>query len=176
LDNYKTIKELADELHVSKHIVKYQVDKIDSKFILKKNNKMYVSLDGQKKVRNSIDIPKNYSIYNEELFGENEEKSDIKGFYNEEIRQKNKQIEELHKLLNTQQTLLDQQQQLTLQSNKQIEQLQKQLLITTTEEKEVEESQQSSHEIIDDKKEKMILKEQDKDVEAEKKKWFQFWK
>lgn len=53
-----------------------------------------------------------------------------------EINIKNKEIENLQDLLKENQKLLDQQQQLTLQANKQIEKLQEQILLSAPEEKE----------------------------------------
>jgi len=86
-----------------------------------------------------------------------------------------KQNEVQAKQINDLKVLLDQQQQLTLQSNKQVEKLQQQLLIAT-EEKEVQESQQRSQEGVVEAREEPPLNKQEEFEKTEKKKWFQFWK
>jgi len=185
LENYKTIKELADELGISKHIVKYQVDKLSSNLILKRNNRLYVSLEGQIKVKNVLNVSSNNSNKNEESFDEIEENADFKVFINEElfdeITQKNEQIKELHELLASQQKLLDQQQQLTLQANKQIEKLQEQMLLLAPEDDKVSEetigdetqirAKFSSMESPKEEKEPYIF-----DSVGNRKKWWQLWK
>jgi len=185
LENYKTIKELADELGISKHIVKYQVDKLSSNLILKRNNRLYVSLEGQIKVKNVLNVSSNNSNKNEESFGEIEENADFKVFINEElfdeITQKNEQIKELHELLASQQKLLDQQQQqLTLQSNKQIEKLQNQLALLAPKMENEEEDGANEEPIAEDMS---PIKEQPKketpfkfDSVGPRKKWWQLWK
>jgi len=184
LENYKTIKELADELGISKHIVKYQVDKLSSNLILKRNNRLYVSLEGQIKVKNVLNVSSNNSNKNEESFGEIEENADFKVFINEElfdeITQKNEQIKELHELLASQQKLLDQQQQLTLQSNKQIEKLQNQLALLAPKMENEEEDGANEEPIAE---EMGSIKEQPKketpfkfDSVGPRKKWWQLWK
>jgi len=184
LENYKTIKELADELGISKHIVKYQVDKLSSNLILKRNNRLYVSLEGQIKVKNVLNVSSNNSNKNEESFGEIEENADFKVFINEElfdeITQKNEQIKELHELLASQQKLLDQQQQLTLQSNKQIEKLQNQLALLAPKMENEEEDGANEEPIAE---EMSPIKEQPKketpfkfDSVGPRKKWWQLWK
>jgi len=184
LENYKTIKELADELGISKHIVKYQVDKLSSNLILKRNNRLYVSLEGQIKVKNVLNVSSNNSNKNEESFGEIEENADFKVFINEElfdeITQKNEQIKELHELLASQQKLLDQQQQLTLQSNKQIEKLQNQLALLAPKMEKEEEDGANEEPIAE---EMAPIKEQPKketpfkfDSVGPRKKWWQLWK
>jgi len=184
LENYKTIKELADELGISKHIVKYQVDKLSSNLILKRNNRLYVSLEGQIKVKNVLNVSSNNSNKNEESFDEIEENADFKVFINEElfdeITQKNEQIKELHELLASQQKLLDQQQQLTLQSNKQIEKLQNQLALLAPKMENEEEDGANEEPIAE---EMSPIKEQPKketpfkfDSVGPRKKWWQLWK
>jgi len=184
LENYKTIKELADELGISKHIVKYQVDKLSSNLILKRNNRLYVSLEGQIKVKNVLNVSSNNSNKNEESFDEIEENADFKVFINEElfdeITQKNEQIKELHELLASQQKLLDQQQQLTLQSNKQIEKLQNQLALLAPKMENEEEDGANEEPIAE---EMGSIKEQPKketpfkfDSVGPRKKWWQLWK
>jgi len=178
LEGYKTIKELADELSVSKHIVKYQVDKLSSDLVLKRNNRLYISVDGQNEVKNLLNISSKNSKKSEEISEEFEENIDTKAFLNkelfEEIIQKNKQIEELHGLLNSQQKLLDQQQQLTLQSNKQIESLQQQLLLSNQSD-EKEEETSDTIETPEDQSE-TLEETVHEEIKSESQKWWQFWK
>lgn len=73
----------------------------------------------------------------------------------EQLKEKNRQIDQLHALLERQTQLLDQQQQLTLQSNKRIEQLEAQLQIgfeTSEEKKNPAEEEQTDPELNQDKK------------------------
>ncbi|EJY17583.1 hypothetical protein HMPREF1357_02570, partial [Enterococcus faecium C497] len=81
-----------------------------------------------------------------------------------ELKEKNKQIDHLQGIIETQQKLLDQQQQLTLQANQQIEKLQEQLQLTYTEEPSENEATTLSEEI------ESIEKQSKKE-----KKWWQFW-
>ena len=99
-----------------------------------------------------------------------------------ELNFKNKEIEKLQNLLQENQKLLDQQQQLTLQANKQIEKLQEQILLLAPEDKE------NPEETIGDDNQ-MIAKSSNMEVPEKKetedtdtafifnnKKWWQFWK
>lgn len=114
----KTIKELADELGVSKSYI----DKIIRTLKLhtkldKVGNKYVISKKHEKLIRSRI------SADNQET--ESHTKSPTKthtevDFLRDQLRAKNQEMA-------TMQKLLDQQQQLTLQSNKQIELLQKKL-------------------------------------------------
>ena len=120
----KTIKELADELNVSKQTVQYHVKFLPTKY-LSKNDKKIITINktGQSylkgKIKKRVDKNNeqktnkettNYTAKNDQLF-------------KQQLEIKDKQIEELQKLLHSQQKLLDQQQILTLQANKKIETL-----------------------------------------------------
>lgn len=99
-----------------------------------------------------------------------------------EINIKNKEIENLQGILKENQKLLDQQQQLTLQANKQIEKLQEQILLSASEEEEdPEETVGDQSQMI--AKFRKIEESQKEDAEHEEtdffiehKKWWQFWK
>jgi len=177
LDNYKTIKELADELGVSKDKIKYQVRKLPRDLPVKIEGVTYLNKAAIKIILDSLpgELPReagnNTRVLPIEL-----PSSELVENIKREIESKDYQIKRLLDNQDKIQNLLDQQQKLTLQSNKQIEKLQQQLLIGRTEDKEVEESPKKSQEIIVDKKEESMLKEQNENVELEKKKWFQFWK
>ena len=120
----KTIKQLADELQIKKHIVKYKVQKLSGEYVEKRNGIFYINDDGQKLIKDSLGVEskKTSGEYPEN----NPEKTD--NYYSvdillKELEEKNKQIEVLHDMFKQQQKLLDQQQVLTLQANKKIEQL-----------------------------------------------------
>jgi len=130
----KTIKELADELGVSKDKVKYQVRKLPSELTSKTGGVTYLSENAIEIVllaltgKNTQEIPSEFNYQLPTMFIEKElEKKD------NEIKEKNKQIDNLHELLKQQQKLLDQQQVLTLQANKKIAELE--LSVSDVEEK-----------------------------------------
>lgn len=120
----KTIKELADELGVSKDKIKYQVRKLPSNNTYKKGNITYLKKEA---------ISRIYTVLGNEGAGKNTQLlpsdyllSELKK-KDEYLMAKDSQIAEKDQQLATMQKLLDQQQQLTLQSNKRIEQLEQQL-------------------------------------------------
>lgn len=117
----KTIKELADELGVSKDKVKYQTRKLPSELTTKKNGVTYLENEAISKIKanilgsttrethrqNTHHLPTDFLL--EELAKRDNE-----------LAEKNKQINNLQDSLITQQKLLDQQQVLTLQANTKI--------------------------------------------------------
>lgn len=109
----KTIKELADELGVSKDKVKYQVRKLPSNLTTKDNGITYVEEQGITLIKNIIvgkkSEPKTSELTTSYLTSQIDT---IK----EELYQKNKQIIQLQKLLENQQILTKQ----TLDENEKI--------------------------------------------------------
>ena len=113
----KTIKELADELHVSKQRIQQVIDKLPTiKKPKKTGNKFLLNPLIQKEIKKRIlkktttekqQVGDNYSTTNDNNYFKTLES---------QLNQKDKQIDKL-------QSLLDQQQILTLQANKKIEQL-----------------------------------------------------
>jgi len=149
----KTIKNIADEIGVSKQAV-WQKIKRDSSIDLHQftstiGNTVYVSPEGQKLIKSMFDTSKGKSNVNNNDNVDDNELEFLRSLIN------NLQIEkqELHKLL-------DQQQQLTLQANKQIDKLQETLLLQEPEKNEPE----SGKVIINDESVKS------------KKKWWDFWR
>jgi len=183
LDNYKTIKELADELHVSKTAIHKKIDlykneNIKEKHFSKIGNKFVIDEEGQKIITSMFNLQ--YDKERQPLVFENDnrkvsEVSELVSILKDRLVVADKQNEVQAKQINDLKVLLDQQQQLTLQSNKQVEKLQQQLLIAT-EEKEVQESQQRSQEGVVEAREEPPLNKQEEFEKTEKKKWFQFWK
>jgi len=120
-----TIKELADSLNMPKNKINYQVSKLDTNYIVVLNGIKHITKQGQSLILESLGIEKPFNL--------NTELNDFKHLIKQletQLENKDSQIENLH-------NLLDQQQQLTLQSNKQIDKLQLQLetVTTTAEEK-----------------------------------------
>jgi len=197
LDNYKTIKELADELEYSKQTIQKIIEGLSPENKPKKKGNRYIlSLENQNQIKQILGI----DILNNEtnILNNISDKKDIepdKSNKNEYIEYlisesdiKNKRIEILEKLL-------DQQQQLTLQSNKQIEQLQNQLRLMTPLNNETEIRQEKVVEEDDLEKEVQDLfsdsvKNEDEksgmdnvpkktisfDAIKKRKKWWEFWK
>lgn len=153
----KTIKEIAEEIGVSKQAVWQKLKKDSStdlqQFMSKKGNTFYVSKNGQniiksmfKRENENINNKKNANVDDNELT-----------FLKDLIYELQNEKKELHKLL-------DQQQQLTLQANQQIENLQEQLHLTYTEETPTTESTTFSEKTTDDTQPLI------------EKKWWQIWK
>lgn len=118
---FKTIKELADELGVSKDKVKYQTRKLPSELTTKKNGVTYLGSEAISTIKanllgnNTRETPKeNTPPLPTDFLLEELAKRD------NELAEKNKQINSLQDSLITQQKLLDQQQVLTLQANTKI--------------------------------------------------------
>lgn len=152
----KTIKEFAEELGVSKQAIRKHFDKLPTKLTPKLiGGKYVISTKAQEFIKNSINQIKEV---------DNEVDSLVDSVLIAELKEKNNQIDHLQGIIETQQKLLDQQQQLTLQANQQIEKLQEQLQLTYTEESSENESTTLSE------KTGSIEKQSKKE-----KKWWQFW-
>lgn len=116
----KTIKELADELGVSKSYVDkiIRILKLHTK-LNKVGNKYVISKRQENIIKSRISNEK--STTESHTNSTTNSRSEV-DFLREQLQVKNEEM-------NTMQRLLDQQQQLTLQSNKRIEQLEAQLQI-----------------------------------------------
>lgn len=153
----KTIKELAEELGVSKQRIQQIIaklptsktpNKVGNKFVLNEKNIYDIKVLMGFEVDNfSTKKLVDYDIYLDVL---------------NSSKEKDAQIEQLQALLAQQQKLIDQQQQLTLQANQQIKQLQGQLLLTT--------------ENIEDENESAVQTTSDEVEPVPVKKWWAFWK
>ncbi|NTK43157.1 HTH domain-containing protein, partial [Enterococcus faecium] len=107
----KTIKELAEELGISKQAIRKHFDKLPTKLTPKLiDGKYVISTKAQEFIRNSINQTNEVDA---------EVDSSVDSVLVKELKEKNKQIEHLQNIIETQQKLLDQQQQLTLQANQQ---------------------------------------------------------
>ena len=108
----KTIKELADELNVSQDKFKYQVRKLPSEFTSKENGITHIKDIGIEVIRTKLFNKKTSELPS--LYLEKE-----LAFLQNELKDKNNQIEKLHQLLENQQVLnkqmLEEKQQLKIQ-------------------------------------------------------------
>lgn len=137
-----TIKELADELGVSKQAIRKHLEKLPPTLsVTKKENAIYLDTDVTAFVRSKVTrVTDNVTSkvtsnkFNEKKTENNLKRDEklantyeVEKILNEQLKIKDKQLAEKDKQIQTMQKLLDQQQQLSLQSNKQIEKLQLQL-------------------------------------------------
>lgn len=159
-----TIRELSELFGMSRQAMRKHVDNLDKQYI-SKNSRGYkvVSYLGVLSLADKLgrfelsaqlsqqdEIPdKGYKDNDKEVA------SKLTTQLSQQLAVKDEQIEKL-------QQLLDQQQQLTLQSNKQVEKLQEQILLLTPEEKEDPQKEESEH--------------TETESSIEPKKWWQFWK
>ena len=168
-----TIKELADELGITKQAVRryfdqlptelvptkkggsYQINPKAQAFIKDRVNRVDSKLDSQIDT-NKVDVDTKLDSH-----VDSQNDSEIVKFQKEFIQDKNEQIESLKEQVKKLHTLLDQQQQLTLQSNKQIDKLQLQLESTSgenTEETKTEGSLQDQEQQTDQMRQELEQK------------------
>lgn len=126
-ENLKTIKEIADEIGVSKQAVWQKIKKESSidlrQFTSKKGNTVYVDVDGQKAIKSAFfnktsTTKRQQKVFvddnvNDSVDGDSEGKEEIL-FLRNLVSELQSEKKELHKLL-------DQQQRLALQDKKMIE-------------------------------------------------------
>ncbi|SPE23723.1 MULTISPECIES: DUF536 domain-containing protein [Latilactobacillus] len=136
----KTIRELSEELGVSKTaITKFLTPERRKLFAKKINNRLSISDKGVTIIRQHFLAKTKTKIdnQNENKRAVGEIKNQNFNFNNEilstlknELAEKNKQIERLQKTIEQQNILIDQQQKLTLQANQKIETLEANLEIS----------------------------------------------
>lgn len=190
-----TLLDLAKEIGVTKSAINQKLSREDKeKYLVKIGNKYTVNDMGQKAIKLMFkdrkapnkNVQKNANE-NDKLLDSLMESSKAD---KEQLKEKDKQIEKMQKLL-------DQQQQLHLQANQRIEHLEKQLTIEPpkdeTADKKDEEAIQSYQEkiqelekqVAEDEKinaelyeeyERLSKLEKEWSQQATNKKWFQFWK
>ncbi|MFF6275921.1 DUF536 domain-containing protein [Enterococcus faecium] len=170
----KTIKELAEELGVSKTAINKKVSDENRKLWFSKiGNKFVINETGQKAIKSMFFTENENS--NQQLVGEKTKTENHKNanqvpelevlsLLEQQLNQKDMQLQEKDEQIKQMQKLLDQQQQLTLQANQQIEKLQEQLQLTYT-----EESSENKSTTLSEETESI-----EKQSKAEKK-WWQFW-
>lgn len=115
----KTIKELADELNVSKQAIRKHLDKLPPTLsVTKENGKILMDVDVVNFVKDRTNrvTGNNTSNQKEKVTDNIMLLNDYISELKEQLKQKDMQIEQAHKLIENQQIL-------TLQANKKIEQL-----------------------------------------------------
>ncbi|WP_438758985.1 DUF536 domain-containing protein [Enterococcus sp. AZ126] len=148
----KTLKEIADELGISKDKVRYRVGKLPRNFTYQKNGITYLRNNGYKKILEELGVeistPNSAASHTQNLT------DSTFSILKKELEEKNTQLANKDEQLVTMQKLLDQQQQLTLQLNKRIEQLEAQLQIgpEAPEEKQPSAEEQADPDPVPDKK------------------------
>ncbi|TNX59814.1 DUF536 domain-containing protein (plasmid) [Enterococcus faecium] len=169
----KTIKELAEELGVSKTAINKKVSDENRKLWFSKiGNKFVINETGQKAIKSMFfneNENSNQQLVGEKTKTENHKNAnqvpelEVLSLLEQQLNQKDMQLQEKDEQIKQMQKLLDQQ-QLTLQANQQIEKLQEQLQLTYTEESSENKS--------------TTLSEETESIEKQsktEKKWWQFW-
>ncbi|EEN70390.1 hypothetical protein HMPREF0345_2686 [Enterococcus faecalis ATCC 29200] len=173
-----TLLDLANEIGVTKSAINQKLTKEDKeKYLVKVGNKYVVNEVGVKAIKgmfNSKNTPKKTASKNDKLI------DSLMQSNNEQLKEKDKQIAKL-------QSLLDQQQQLSLNDKKRIETLERQLVLEPP--KEVKEDNEETRRAIFERDERIkeleLQVEEDERINAElyeaweklnRKKWYQFWK
>ncbi|HFM8301812.1 TPA: DUF536 domain-containing protein [Enterococcus faecium] len=170
----KTIKELAEELGVSKTAINKKVSDENRKLWFSKiGNKFVINETGQKAIKSMFfneNENSNQQLVGEKTKTENHKNAnqvpelEVLSLLEQQLNQKDMQLQEKDEQIKQMQKLLDHQQQLTLQANQQIEKLQEQLQLTYT-----KESSENKSTTLSEETESI-----EKQSKAEKK-WWQFW-
>ena len=183
-ENLKTIKELADELGVSKQTIRNKIDKdFREKFVqtikIKGNNTLVINNAGYSLLKKTLQN----DTAQTKLICFLEEQLDKK---EQQLSVKDKQLENKDTQISQMQNLLDQQQRLALQDKKLLEEYKseikelKSLKIPTQDTKEEQANSQPQEELETLKEQIRALNDKIKGHEQlnnqVSKKWYQFWK
>ena len=145
-ENLKTIRELADELGVSKNKIHYQVSKISSEYVVRNNSMKLLTAEAVKQIKENLGIELNSSLNSKLNTVKHQENTNIKGntsvegvelnstlnsylnslkhqieYLESQYINKDEQIKSLVEAQKQSQNLLDQQQRLALQDKKLLE-------------------------------------------------------
>ena len=194
-EKLKTIKELADEIGVSKQAVWQKIKKESSidlrQFTSKKGNTVYVDVDGQKVIKNDFFNKTSTKKRQQKVFvGDNVNNSvDDNPEGNEEILFLRNLVSELQSEKTDLHKLLDQQQRLALQDKKVLEEYKseinelKALKMPQEDMKDGSSIRGEAQEEIERLKAQLKLSEEERNkakekepVKTESKKWWQRWK
>ena len=191
-EKLKTIKELADEIGVSKQAVWQKIKKESSidlrQFTSKKGNTVYVDVDGQKVIKNAFFNKTSTKKRQQKLFVDDNVNNSVDGNPegNEEILFLRNLVSELQSEKKELHKLLDQQQRLALQDKKLLEEYKaendslKALKMPSQETKEEQANIQPQEELETLKEQTRALNDKIKGQEQannqSSKKWYQFWK
>ena len=194
-EKLKTIKELADEIGVSKQAVWQKIKKESSidlrQFTSKKGNTVYVDVDGQKVIKNAFFNKTSTKKRQQKVFvDDNVDNSvDDNPEGNEEILFLRNLVSELQSEKKDLHKLLDQQQRLALQDKKLLEEYKseinelKALKMAQEDMKDGSSIRGEAQEEIERLKAQLKLSEEERNkakekepVKTESKKWWQLWK
>ena len=194
-EKLKTIKELADEIGVSKQAVWQKIKKESSidlrQFTSKKGNTVYVDVDGQKVIKNAFFNKTSTKKRQQKVFVDDNVNNSVddnpEG--NEEILFLRNLVSELQSEKKDLHKLLDQQQRLALQDKKLLEEYKseinelKALKMPQEDMKDGSSIRGEAQEEIERLKAQLKLSEEERNktkekepVKTESKKWWQRWK
>ncbi len=194
-EKLKTIKELADEIGVSKQAVWQKIKKESSidlrQFTSKKGNTVYVDVDGQKVIKNAFFNKTSTKKRQQKVFVDDNVNNSVddnpEG--NEEILFLRNLVSELQSEKKDLHKLLDQQQRLALQDKKLLEEYKseinelKALKMPQEDMKDGSSIRGEAQEEIERLKAQLKLSEEERNkakekepVKTESKKWWQLWK
>ena len=174
-ENLKTIKEIADEIGVSKQAVWQKIKKESSidlrQFTSKKGNTVYVDVDGQKAIKNAFFNKTSTKKRQQKVFVDDNVNNSVDGNPegNEEILFLRNLVSELQSEKKELHKLLDQQQRLALQDKKLLEEYKE----------EIKELKSLMVPVRKDDKDPMVQKSKDIDntkeeLHTKNKKWWHF--
>ena len=194
-EKLKTIKELADEIGVSKQAVWQKIKKESSidlrQFTSKKGNTVYVDVDGQKVIKNAFFNKTSTKKRQQKVFVDDNVNNSVDGNPegNEEILFLRNLVSELQSEKKDLHKLLDQQQRLALQDKKLLEEYKseinelKALKMAQEDMKDGSSIRGEAQEEIERLKAQLKLSEEERNkakekepVKTESKKWWQRWK
>ncbi len=194
-ENLKTIKEIADEIGVSKQAVWQKIKKESSidlrQFTSKKGNTVYVDVDGQKVIKNAFFNKTSTKKRQQKVFVDDNVNNSVDGNPegNEEILFLRNLVSELQSEKKDLHKLLDQQQRLALQDKKLLEEYKseinelKALKMPQEDMKDGSSIRGEAQEEIERLKAQLKLSEEERNkakekepVKTESKKWWQLWK
>lgn len=194
-ENLKTIKEIADEIGVSKQAVWQKIKKESSidlrQFTSKKGNTVYVDVDGQKVIKSAFfnktsTKKRQQKVFiddnvNDSIDSVSEEKEEIL-FLRNLVSELQLEKKEIHKLLDQQQRLALQDKKLLEEYKSEINEL-KALKMPREDMKDGSSIRGEAQEEIERLKAQLKLSEEERNkakekepVKTESKKWWQLWK
>lgn len=194
-EDLKTIKEIADEIGVSKQAVWQKIKKESSidlrQFTSKKGNTVYVDVDGQKAIKSAFFNKTSTTKRQQKVFVDDNVNNSVDGNPegNEEILFLRNLVSELQSEKKELHKLLDQQQRLALQDKKLLEEYKaendslKALKMPQEDMKDGSSIRGEAQEEIERLKAQLKLSEEEQNkakekepVKIESKKWWQLWK
>lgn len=194
-EDLKTIKEIADEIGVSKQAVWQKIKKESSidlrQFTSKKGNTVYVDVDGQKAIKSAFFNKTSTTKRQQKVSVDDNVNNSVDGNPegNEEILFLRNLVSELQSEKKELHKLLDQQQRLALQDKKLLEEYKaendslKALKMPQEDMKDGSSIRGEAQEEIERQKAQLKLSEEERNkakekepVKIESKKWWQLWK